>query len=104
MRVAENKKTTSFLKTLKCVQPKRQLAFEKIWEGVKNRELYSFLVVDIHTPEDLKHFCRDFFPVIKNTNISREDISFYMHMVAEQHDLLKKPKKYLISNYFGKKY
>ena len=26
-----------------------------------------------------------------------------MHKVAEQHDLLKKPKKYLISNYFGKK-
>ena len=60
------------------------------------------LIVDIHTPEDLKHFCRDFPPIIKNTNISREDIGVYMQKVAEQHDSLKKPKKYLISSSFGK--
>ena len=106
MRVAENKKQpeiASFLKTLKCMQPKRQLAFEKILEGVKNKELYGFLIVDIQTTEDLKHFCRDFPPMTKNTRISRKDIGVYMHKVAEQHDLLKKPKKYLISSYFGKK-
>ena len=84
------------------MQPKHQLSFEKIIKGIKNKELFGFLIVDIYTSEDLKHFCRDFPRIIKNTNISREDIGVYMQKVAEQHDLLKKPKKYLISSYFGK--
>ena len=52
----ENKKQQEiafFSKTLKCVQPKRQVGFEKILEGVKSKELYGFLIVDIHTPNDL---------------------------------------------------
>ena len=102
LRMKKQSEIVSFLKTLKCVQPKYQLSFEKILKGIENKELYGFLIVDIHTPEDSKHFCRDFPPIIKNTNIGREDIGVYMEKVAEQHDLLKKPKKYLISSYFGK--
>ena len=60
--------------------------------------------MDIHTPDDLKYFCKDFPFIIKNTNISREDIAVSMQKVAKQHYLLKKPKKYLISSYFGKKF
>ena len=71
-------------------------------ETSTNKQLFGFLIVDIHTPEDLKHFCRDFPPIIKKINISREDIGVYMQKVAEQYDLLKKSKKYLISSYFGK--
>ena len=102
LRMKKQSEIVSFLKPLKCVQPKHQLSFEKIVKGVKNKELFGFLIVDIHTPEDLKHFCRDFPPIIKNINISREDIGVYKQKVAEQHDLLKKPKKHLISSYFGK--
>ena len=104
LRIKKQEEIASLLKTLKYVQPKRQLAFKKILEDVKNKELYGFLIVDIHTLKDLKHFCKDFPPAIKNTNISRENIGVYMHTVVEQHDLLKKPKKYLISSYFEKKY
>ena len=75
---------------------------KKIVKGIKYKELFGFLIVDIHTPKNLKHFCRDFRPIIKNTNISREDIGVHMQKVAEQHDLLKKPEKYLNSSYFGK--
>ena len=92
LRMKKQSEIVSFLKTLKCVQPKYQLLFEKILKGIENKELYGFLIVDIHTPEDLKDFCRDFPPIIKNTNIAREDIGVYMEKVAEQHDLLKKPK------------
>ena len=102
LRMKKQSEIVSFLKTLKCVQPRHQLSFEKILKGIENKELFGFLIVDIHTPENLKHFCRDFPPIIKNTNIAREDIGVYMEKVAEQHDLLKKPKKYLISSYFGK--
>ena len=55
MKIKKQQKIASFLKTLKCVQPKRQLSFEKISEGVKNKELYGFMIVDIPTPEDLKY-------------------------------------------------
>ena len=59
LRMKKQSEIVSFLKTLKCVQPKHQLSFEKIVKGIKNKELFGFLIVDIHTPEDLKHFCRD---------------------------------------------
>ena len=62
LRMKKQSEIVSFLKTLKCVKPKHQLLFEKIVKGIKNKELFGFLIVDIHTPEDLKHFCRDFPP------------------------------------------
>ena len=92
LRMKRQSEIVSFLKTLKCVQPKHQLSFEKIVKDIKNKELFGFLIVNIHTLEGLKHFCRDFHPIIKNTNISRDDIGVYMQKVAEQHDLLKSQK------------
>ena len=57
LRMKKQSEIVSFLKNLKCVQPKHQLSFEKIVKGIKNKELFGFLIVDIHIPEDLKHFC-----------------------------------------------
>ena len=53
LRIKKQSEIVSFLKTLKCVQPKHQLSFEKIVKGIKNKELFGFLIVDIYTPEDL---------------------------------------------------
>ena len=92
-----------YLKTLKAVQLKKQLLFNKILEGVKNRTLYVFLLLDIHTPNYLEEKYKDFPLIIKNTFIFRDDFGEYMRSVAEEHGLLKKPKKYLISH-FGKKF
>ena len=69
----------SFLKTLKSVQPKRQLAFEKIMEGVNSKELYGFLIVDVHTLDDLKYFCRDFPHYKEQKHIQRR----YRRLYAE---------------------
>ena len=55
----------AYLKTLKAVQPKRQLSFNKVVEGVKNRTLYGFLLVDVHTPNHLKEKYKDFPIIIK---------------------------------------
>ena len=38
---------------------------------------------------------------MKNTTISRSDIGEYMQKIAEEQGFLKKPRKYLISGYFG---
>ena len=39
LRIKKEQEIASFLKTLKCVQPKHQLPFEKFLKGVKNKEL-----------------------------------------------------------------
>ena len=101
-QLAKRADIAAYLKTLKSVQPKRQLSFRKIIEGVKNGTLYGFLLVDIHTPNHLKEKYKDFPLIIKNTFASRDDIGEYMRNVAEEHGLLKKPQKYLISSHFGK--
>ena len=98
-QLAKRGDIAAYLKTLKSVQPKRQLSFGKILEGVKNGTLYEFLLVDIHTPNYLKEKCNDFPLIIKNTFVSRDYIGEYMRNVAEEHGLLKKS---LISSHFGK--
>ena len=42
--------------------------------------------------------------IIKNVMVSRDDLSPYMKQVTEENDYLKKPRKTLISSYFGIKY
>ena len=91
-----------FLRTLKSVSPKRKLTFEKIVGGIRNETLYDFLIVDIDTPNELKEKFKDCPLIIKNSFISPEHIGAYMQNVAEEHSLLKKEQKYLISSYFGK--
>ena len=83
---------SSFLKTLKCVEPRKQLSFEKILEGIKNDALYGFLFVDIHIPDELglKLKFADFPLIIKNAIISREDLSPYTLKIAKEKDCLKK--------------
>ena len=66
--------------------------------------MYGFLIVDIHTPNELKEKFKDFPLIIKNSFISRKDIGDYMQNVAEEHDLLKKKQKYLISSYVAEKF
>ena len=80
------------------------MTFEKILEGIRNESLYGFLIIEIHTPEELKEKFKDFPLIIKNSFISLNDVGSYMKNVAEEHDLLKKEQKYLISSYFGEKF
>ena len=104
LKIRKQPEVSCFLKTLKSITPKRKLTFEKIVEGIRNKTLYSFLIVDIHTPNKLKEKFKDFPSIIKNSFISREDIDAYMQNVAKEHNLLKKEQKYLISSYFAEKF
>ena len=81
----------AYLKTLKAVQPKRQLSFHKTF-GVKNETLCGFLLADIHTPDHLKKRYKNFLLIVKNTFVSRDDIGEYMRNVAEELVCLKNPK------------
>ena len=43
-----------FLITLKSVTLEQKLSFEKLLKGIRNKTLYGFLIVDIHTSDELK--------------------------------------------------
>ena len=66
LKISKQLEVSRFLKTLKSVTPKR--TFEKILEGVRNESLYGFLIVDIHTPDELKEKFKDFSLIIKNSS------------------------------------
>ena len=60
LKIRKHPEVSRFLKTLKSITPKRKLTFEKIIEGIRNESLYGFLIVDIHTPNELKEKFKDF--------------------------------------------
>ena len=100
-KLKKNPEVASFLKKLKRAEPCSHLTFEKIIKGIQSESLFGLLICSIHIPQKLKSKLSDFPPIIKNTTISRSDIGEYMQKIAEEQGLLKKPRKYLISSYFG---
>ena len=104
LKIRKQPEVSHFLKTLKSITFKRKLTFGKIVEGIRNKSLYGFLIVDIHTPNKLKEKFQDFPFIIKNSFISQQDIADYMQNVAEEHNLSKKEQKHLISSYFAEKF
>ena len=101
-KMKKDPQIAAYIKTLKAVQPRYQLNYQKIVERIQDGSLYGFLFVDIETPDHLKEKLADFPPIIKNTDVSRADIGPYMAKIAQEHGYLKKPQRYLISSYFGK--
>ena len=93
---------TAFIKTLKTVQPRKQLSFQKILAGVKDSSLFRFVLCDIHTPETLKKLFEELTPICKNVEVSREDIGDHMRTYAEKNNILRKPRRMLIGSYLGK--
>ena len=92
-----------FIQTLKSVQPRRRLLFQKILKGVQSSELFGFVLADIYTPKHLKSFFNEFPPIFKNAMVGSEDIGELMEGFAKENGLLKKPRRMLISSYFGVK-
>ena len=88
-KLKKQSEAATFLKTLKSVEPRYRLSYQKILDGVQNGSLCGFLFVDIKTPEHLKEKLADFTPIIKNTDISRADIGPYMEKIAEKFGYLK---------------
>ena len=71
-KMKKQPEVVTFFKTLKSVEPRYRLSYQKILDGVQNDFLYDFLFVDIETPEHQKKLA-DFPRIIKNVNISRAD-------------------------------
>jgi len=72
-----------YIQKLKCVQPRHQLSYQKILDGIQGDSLFGLLFVDVETPPDLQKELEDFPIVMKNCDVSRQDIGPYMQQVAE---------------------
>ena len=75
----------------------------EVIKQVEDGSLFGMLLVDIRTPESLKHKFRDLPPIFKNTQVSREDIGDFMKQYAQENGLLNTPSRMLISSYYGEK-
>ncbi len=73
---------------------------EKLISKIRCGEVFGYVQCDIHVPDDLKPQFAYYPPIFKNANVSRADISDLMRQHAEQHNLLRKPQRMLVSSYY----
>ena len=78
---------SAFLKTLKLCKPRYGLNSEKILKGIKDGSLFGMLLCDIETPSYLKPLFAELCPILKNAEVSRDDIGPLMKDYAEKLDL-----------------
>ena len=82
---------------------KGKMTEKQILTAIQNNKIFGLVECDIHTPDHLKKQFADLPPIFKNDDITREDIGDFMKSYAEDHDIMKTPRRSLISSYFGKK-
>ena len=66
---------------------------------VRQGTLFGMVQCDLHVPEPLREYFAEMQPIFKNTNMSREHLSPLMRRYAEEHDVLKQPRRTLVGSY-----
>ena len=64
-------------------------------------ELFGFAKCDVHVPDERKEFFSQFPPVFKNVEVSNNDVGPYMKELLKTLGYLNKPRRTLISSFFG---
>ena len=64
-------------------------------------DLFGLVQCDIHVPEHMKSYFAQFPPVFKNVDVSLDDVGPHMKRICERYGYLKKPRRTLISSFFG---
>ena len=85
------------LDTIKIMSP------ERILSEVRQDRLFGCVEVDIRVPEHLKEKFSEMCPILKNTNISRDDTGDFMKAYAEGHNIMAQRRRSLIGNMKGEK-
>ena len=68
-------------------------------QRIVSGRIFGVLECDIDFPSNLREQYANFPPIFKNVNVSRDDIGPFMKGYAEQHGLLKKERRMLISSF-----
>jgi len=79
------------------------LTQEQILTLILSGDLFAFIEVDIEVPEHLRDKFAEFPPIFKNCMIGIDDIGEHMKAHCQSHNLLKQPRRSLISSFYGSK-
>ena len=84
-------------------EEKTTMTENEILTLLKQKQLYGFVVCDIHVPNHLKEYFDEFPPLFKNTKVSIDDIGETMANFAKKHGFMKKPVRMLIGSFYAEK-
>ena len=77
----------------------RPLSEERLMQEIKSRRLFGYVQCDLKVPESLKAYFAKFFPIFKDTVVSKNDIGDLMKEYAEKEGIMSQPRKMLISSF-----
>ena len=77
------------------------LTVAELLEKIMNDELFGLVQCDVRVPDHLKSYFAQFLPVFKNAMVSLEDVGPHMRALCEHYGVLNKPRRTLISSYYG---
>ena len=80
---------------------KKGITVESVATAVKNGKLFGLVRCDISVPQGLREYFSEFQPIFKNVDVSFEDLSPHMQAYCRRHDLMKRPRRTLISSYWA---
>ena len=72
-----------------------------VLQAIEEGKIFGFALVDIHTPEELKNKFRDLPPIFKCCDVSQDDIGDHKQDFCKRTGALARPRRMLISSYFG---
>ena len=71
-------------------------------KAVRSNDLFGLVQCDITVPEASRARFAELQPIFKNAEVGRDDIGGYMRRYAEEHDLLRRPRRTLVASYEGR--
>ena len=98
------KKYSDFPPLFKFVSSNNEDFCDEISKKIMDGSLFGLLTVDICTPDSLKDYLSIIQPIIKNTNLTLNDVSPVMRQFAIDNNIMteKSERRNLIGSYFGK--
>ena len=85
------------------IPPKAEFTRPRLLEAILEDDIFGLAECDVDVPENLKDHYSQFPPVFKNVDVSLDDVGAYMKDLCKKSGFLKKPRRTLISSFFGKK-
>lgn len=85
------------------LDPHNTLTEEQILNAIRNESLFGVVECDIRVSHHLKLKFAEMHPLLKNTEISQDDIGEYMNAFAEEQNIMPQPLRSPIGSYFGEK-
>ena len=80
----------------------RGVTTQSIVQAVRDEKLFGLVECDLQVPTHLRDHMAEYQPIFKNVNVGLEDIGQHMREFAEQHGLLKQPRRTLVGSFWAK--